>query len=80
MSDPGQRALQKATALFRSGDVMGAQRLAQQAVKSEPQFTAGWLFLSKLAIAANQGEAARKLVASAAKIEPENVRVQAYQA
>lgn len=80
MSDPLQHALRKAAALFRDGDVVGAQRLAQQAVKSQPQFTAGWLFLSKLAIAANQGEAARKLVASAAKIEPENVRVQAYQA
>lgn len=80
MSDAGQRALRDASALFHNGDVVGAQRLALQAVKSEPRFTAGWLFLSKLAIAANQVDAARKLVASAAKIEPDNVRVQAHQA
>lgn len=80
MSDSGQRALREAIALFDSGDVIGAQRLALQAVKSEPKFTAGWLFLSKLALAANQGDAARRLAASAAKIEPSNVRVQAHQA
>lgn len=80
MSLSGPRALREATALFQRGDAAGAQRLALQSIKSDPQFTAGWLFLSKLAIAANQGEAALKLVSSAAKIEPNNLRVQAYQA
>lgn len=80
MSKASQRNLAKAGALFHQGDVAGAQRLAQQVIKSEPQFVDGWLFLSKLALAVNHVAAAAKLIASAAKIEPQNVRVLAHQA
>ncbi len=80
MPEPEERALKEASKLFHRGDVQNAQRIALQAVKNEPRFTEGWLFLSKLALTVNQGEAAHKLVANAAKIEPENVQVQAQQA
>lgn len=66
--------------LFHRGDVAGAQRLAQQTVKNDPQFVEGWLFLSKLALAVNQAGAASRLAASAAKIKPDDVRVRAHQA
>lgn len=78
MSESGQSALRKAGALFHQGDLKGAQRLALASVKNEPQFTDGWLFLSKLALVVNQTAAAHKLVASAVKIDPDNVRVQAH--
>lgn len=80
MSDTGQRNLARAGALFHRGDVAGAQRLVQGLIKRDPRFLDGWLFLSKMALAVNQPAAASKLAASAAKIEPKNVRVLAHQA
>ena len=80
MSEQGFKLLQQASAMFHKGDVVGAQKTAQQSVQQDPRFAEGWFFLAKVALAVNQAGPAAKLMDTALNIEPDNIRFAAFRA
>ncbi|MEH6607041.1 MAG: sulfotransferase [Pseudomonadales bacterium] len=70
--------LQRAAGYLEQNQLQAAQRTAQDLVKRDPKYADGWFFLSKLAQQVGQADSAQKLLHTALKLRPDDLRFHAH--